>query len=76
RYPEAIPHLLHAIELEKSAQKLTSYRHAAGWSLYAEKRYPEAREQLTKALQLDPKLQGAMDGLEMVKKAEQEGTRR
>jgi len=74
RHANAIPYFQRAIEQEKSPSKVASYRHALGWSFLSEKRYQEASDEFTKALQLDPKLQGAQDGLEAVKKAEAQKT--
>jgi tetratricopeptide (TPR) repeat protein len=76
RNADAIPYFQRAIEKEKSASKVATYRQAFGWSLLAEKRYAEAREQFTTAMQLDPKLQGLQEGLDAVKKAEQQGANR
>ena len=52
-----------AIELDRDAGRLAQYRHALGWIYVSAKRTAEAREQFTKALELNPGLKGAKDGL-------------
>ncbi len=62
-YARAQPLFERAVELERNPARNASYRHALGWIYLANKQNPEAREQFTKALELNPGLQGARDGL-------------
>jgi tetratricopeptide (TPR) repeat protein len=52
-----------AVELDREPSRVAQYRHALGWIYLSSKRPAEAREQFTKALELNPSLKGARDGL-------------
>jgi tetratricopeptide (TPR) repeat protein len=62
-YARAQPLFEQAIALEPNPLRNASYRHALGWIFLAGRHPAEAREQFTTALELNPALQGARDGL-------------
>jgi tetratricopeptide (TPR) repeat protein len=62
-YARAQPLFERAIELERNAVRNASYRHALGWIYLRSNQPAEARAQFTKALELNPALQGAREGL-------------
>jgi tetratricopeptide (TPR) repeat protein len=65
-YDQAEPLFARAIELDRDAGRVAQYRHALGWIYVTSKRPAEAREQFTRALELNPGLQGARDGLALL----------
>jgi tetratricopeptide (TPR) repeat protein len=62
-YVRAQPLFERAVELEPNPARNASYRHALGGIYLANHQNGEARGQFTKALELNPALQGARDGL-------------
>jgi len=64
KYDRAQPLFEQAVALEKDPLKVAQYRHALGWIHLRAGRYAEARVQFSKALELDPSLQGAKEGLQ------------
>jgi tetratricopeptide (TPR) repeat protein len=62
-YDQAEPLFNRAIELDHDPAHVAQYRHALGWIMLSERRNTEAREQFIRALELNPNLQGARDGL-------------
>jgi tetratricopeptide (TPR) repeat protein len=62
-YPKAQPLFERAIELDSDRARQAQYRHALGWSYVNTHQASRAREQFVKALELNPDLQGARDGL-------------
>ncbi len=64
KYDRAQPLFEQAVALEKDPLKVAQYRHALGWIHLGAGRYAEARAQFSKALELDPGLQGAKEGLQ------------
>ena len=67
-YDKAQPYFEKAIELEKDPIRNAAYRHALGWIHVSMKRYDAARQEFKKALELNPDLQGAKEGLELLDK--------
>jgi tetratricopeptide (TPR) repeat protein len=65
-YDRAEPLFLRAIELDHDRGRLAQYRHALGWIYLNARRPTEARDQFTRALELNPNLQGARDGLALL----------
>lgn len=65
-YDRAEPLFSRAIELDHDHGRLAQYRHALGWIYLSSKRPAEARDQFTRALELNPGLQGARDGLALL----------
>ncbi|HYU18022.1 MAG TPA: tetratricopeptide repeat protein [Chloroflexota bacterium] len=65
-YEQASPLFEKAIDLDRDPGRVAQYRHALGWIFLNGKRMAEAREQFTRALELNPGLQGAKDGLALL----------
>ena len=65
-----------AIELDRDGARLAQYRHALGWIYVAARRTADAREQFTRALALNPGLQGARDGLAVLQQGQAQAPRR
>jgi tetratricopeptide (TPR) repeat protein len=65
-YERAEPLFSMAIELDRDGSRVAQYRHALGWIYVTARRTAEAREQFTRALTLNPGLQGAKDGLALL----------
>jgi tetratricopeptide (TPR) repeat protein len=59
----ATPFFEIAVAADRDPTRLAQYRQALGWSYLRLGRGPLAREQFTQALQLDPSLHSARDGL-------------
>ena len=55
-----------AVALEKDPVRNAEYRHALGWIYLNAKQYPKAKEEFTRALEENPDLQGAKDGLQVL----------
>jgi tetratricopeptide (TPR) repeat protein len=68
-YEQAEPLFVRAIELDRDASRIAQYRHALGWIFLRSKRNVEARDQFQQALNLNPALQGARDGLVLLQDA-------
>jgi tetratricopeptide (TPR) repeat protein len=66
QYDKAQPDFEKAVELEKDPSRNAEYRHALGWIYVNAKQYPQAKEQFTRALEENPDLQGAKDGLQVI----------
>jgi tetratricopeptide (TPR) repeat protein len=71
-YGKAEPLFMKAIDLDREGSRVAQYRHALGWIFLTAKRAADAREQFNRALELNPELQGAKDGLALL----QQGGRR
>lgn len=69
-YDRAEPLFVRAIEFDRDAGRVAQYRHALGWIFVSSKRTAEAREQFTRALELNPGLQGAKDGLSLLQQGQ------
>lgn len=67
-YEKALPAFQRAIELETDRGRVAQYRHALGWIYLNTGQKATARDQFAQALQLNPELQGARDGLELADK--------
>ncbi|MGI9148279.1 MAG: tetratricopeptide repeat protein [Chloroflexota bacterium] len=65
-YDGAEPNFEKAVALEKEPIKNATYRHALGWSYVNTKQYDKAKQEFTKALQENPDLDGAKEGLQVV----------
>jgi tetratricopeptide (TPR) repeat protein len=65
-YDKAQPYFEHAVELEKDPAKNAAYRHALGWIYMNTKQYDKAKTEFTKALQENPELDGARQGLQVL----------
>jgi tetratricopeptide (TPR) repeat protein len=66
-YEQAAPLFEQAIALDRDGGRVAQYRHALGWIYLASHRPNDAREQFTRALELNPGLQGAKDGLDVLR---------
>jgi tetratricopeptide (TPR) repeat protein len=62
-YDRAAPLFERAIGLDRDPARVAQYRHALGWIHVSARRPSEARQEFLRSLELDPKLQGARDGL-------------
>jgi len=65
-YVKAEPNFEKAVALEKDPVKNATYRHALGWSYVNTKHYDKAKQEFTKALEENPNLDGAKEGLQVV----------
>jgi tetratricopeptide (TPR) repeat protein len=65
-YDKAQPNFEKAVVLEKGAAKNAEYRHALGWIYLNTKQWSKAKQEFTKALEENPDLQGAKDGLQVL----------
>ncbi|MCA1644061.1 MAG: tetratricopeptide repeat protein [Chloroflexi bacterium] len=65
-YDKAQPNFEKAVVLEKDAAKNAEYRHALGWIYLNTKQWDKAKQEFTKALEENPDLQGAKDGLQVL----------
>jgi tetratricopeptide (TPR) repeat protein len=65
-YDKAQPNFEKAIALEKDPVRNAEYRHALGWIYLNAKQYPQAKEQFTRALEENPDLAGAREGLQIL----------
>jgi tetratricopeptide (TPR) repeat protein len=65
-YDKAQPDFEKAVALEKDPSRNAEYRHALGWIYLNAKQYPQAKEQFTRALEQNPDLEGAREGLQVV----------
>ena len=66
QYDKAQPDFEKAVALEKDPVRNAEYRHALGWIYLNAKQYPKAKEEFTRALEENPDLQGAKDGLQVL----------
>jgi superkiller protein 3 len=66
-YEQAAPLFEQAIALDRDGGRLAQYRHALGWIYLTGQRPNDAHEQFTRALELNPNLQGAKDGLDVLR---------
>jgi tetratricopeptide (TPR) repeat protein len=65
-YDKAQPDFEKAVALEKDPSRNAEYRHALGWIYVNAKQYAQAKEQFTRALEENPDLAGAKEGLQVV----------
>jgi superkiller protein 3 len=65
-YDKAQPAFEKAVSLEKDPSRNAEYRHALGWIYLNAKQFPQAKEQFTRALEENPDLEGAKEGLQVV----------
>jgi tetratricopeptide (TPR) repeat protein len=65
-YDKAQPDFEKAVDLEKDPSRNAEYRHALGWIYLNSKQYPQAKEQFTRALEENPALEGAKEGLQVL----------
>lgn len=63
QYDQAAPNFERAISLEKDPGRLAQYYHALGWVNLNTNRLAQARSAFEKALELNPQLAGAREGL-------------
>ena len=66
QYDKAQPDFEKAVDLEKDPARNAEYRHALGWIYVNAKQYAQAKDQFTRALQENPDLQGAKEGLQVI----------
>jgi tetratricopeptide (TPR) repeat protein len=66
QYDKAQPNFEKAVALEKDPGRNAEYRHALGWIYLNAKQYDKAKAEFTRALQENPDLQGAKDGLQVI----------
>ena len=66
QYDKAQPNFEKAAALEKDPAHNAEYRHALGWIYLNAKQYDKARAEFTRALEENPDLQGAKDGLQVL----------
>ena len=65
-YVNAQPNFEKAVALEKDPTRNATYRHALGWSYVNTKQCDKAKQEFTKALEENPDLDGAKEGLQVV----------
>jgi tetratricopeptide (TPR) repeat protein len=65
-YVNAQPNFEKAVALEKDPSRNATYRHALGWSYVNTKQWDKAKQEFTKALEENPDLDGAKEGLQVV----------
>ena len=65
-YDKAQPNFEKAVALEKDPGRNAEYRHALGWIYLNAKQYDKAKAEFTRALEENPDLQGAKDGLRVI----------
>jgi Tfp pilus assembly protein PilF len=65
-YDRAQPSFEKAVSMEKDPVRNAEYRHALGWIYLNAKQYPQAKEQFTRALEENPELVGAKEGLQVL----------
>jgi tetratricopeptide (TPR) repeat protein len=65
-YDKAQPDFEKAVDLEKDPGRNAEYRHALGWIYLNAKQYAQAKDQFTRALQENPDLEGAKEGLQVI----------
>ena len=65
-YDKAQPNFEKAASLEKDPVRNAEYRHALGWIYLNAKQYSQAKEQFTRALEENPDLAGAKEGLQVL----------
>jgi tetratricopeptide (TPR) repeat protein len=65
-YEKAQPYIEKAVGLEKDPGRNAAYRHALGWIYLNTKQYAKAKQEFTRALEQNPDLQGAKDGLQVL----------
>jgi tetratricopeptide (TPR) repeat protein len=65
-YDRAQPNFEKAVGLEKDPTRNAAYRHALGWIYLSKKDYARAKAEFTRALEENPDLQGAKDGLQVL----------
>ena len=65
-YVNAQPNFEKAVALEKDPSRNATYRHALGWSYVNTKQYDKAKTEFTRALEENPDLDGAKEGLQVV----------
>jgi tetratricopeptide (TPR) repeat protein len=63
-YEKAQPYFEKAVNLEKDPGKNAAYRHALGWIYLNTKQYAKAKQEFTRALEENPELEGAREGLQ------------
>jgi tetratricopeptide (TPR) repeat protein len=66
QYDKAQPNFEKAVALEKDPGRNAEYRHALGWIYLNAKQYDKAKAEFTRALEENPDLQGAKDGLQVI----------
>jgi tetratricopeptide (TPR) repeat protein len=65
-YANAQPNFEKAVALEKDPSRNATYRHALGWSYVNTKQWDKAKQEFTRALEENPDLDGAKEGLQVV----------
>src|SRR5579859_399050 len=65
-YVNAQPNFEKAVALEKDPSRNATYRHALGWSYVNTKQFDKAKAEFTRALEENPDLDGAKEGLQVV----------
>jgi tetratricopeptide (TPR) repeat protein len=65
-YEKAQPNFEKAVSLEKDTSRNAAYRHALGWIYVNMKQYAKAKQEFTRALEENPELQGAKEGLQVI----------
>jgi tetratricopeptide (TPR) repeat protein len=65
-YDKAQPNFEKAVDLEKDPTRNAAYRHALGWIYVNTKQFTKAKEEFTVALQENPDLEGAKEGLQVI----------
>jgi len=65
-YEKALPNFEKAVALEKDPIRNATYRHALGWSYVNTKQFDKAKQEFTRALEENPDLDGAKEGLQVV----------
>jgi tetratricopeptide (TPR) repeat protein len=68
-WDKAQPNLEKAVDLEKDPARNATYRHALGWIYVNTKQYAKAKQEFTRALEENPELEGAKEGLQVVASA-------
>jgi tetratricopeptide (TPR) repeat protein len=65
-YEKAQPYFEKAVGLEKEPGRNAAYRHALGWIYLNTKQHAKAKQEFTRALEENPDLQGAKEGLQVL----------
>jgi tetratricopeptide (TPR) repeat protein len=65
-YDKAQPDFEKAVDLEKDPSRNATYRHALGWIYLNTKQNAKAKDEFTKALEENPDLEGAKQGLQVL----------
>jgi Tfp pilus assembly protein PilF len=70
QYDKAQPNFEKAVDLEKDPSRNATYRHALGWTYVKTKQNVKAKVEFTKALEENPDLEGAKEGLQVLASAQ------